>query len=175
MKKQICEGICWFRTVTLVVLVLMSLVLAGCAASGNYGSLRRSRDIDNVFMAYEVLPDHRYYTSGGYDAPNAILAIHQDYDLVTDLWWSIPNVNSAQIRKWIDTISPQENYTGTKGYFGAYILSPEGKRVGVWYSIQHSTVIKFYAENKVEVYTPDLFQRGELFMGDGGDGNIIIR
>ena len=175
MKKLFYKGVGWLWTVTLVVAVIISLVLAGCVTSGNHGSLKRSRDIDNVFLAYEVLPDHRYYTSGGYDSPNAILAIHQDYELVTDLWWSIPNVNSAQIRKWIDTISPEENYTGTKGYFGAYIHSPEGERVGVWYSIQSSTVIKFYAENKVEVYTPDLFQRGELFMGDGGDGNIIIR
>ena len=171
MKKSLYKEMGWFWTVTSVVAVIMSLALAGCATSGNHGNLKRSRDIDNAFLAYEVLPDHRYYTSGGYDAPNAILAINRDYELVTDLWQSIPNVDSAQIRKWMDAISPKENYSGANSYFGAYILSPEGKRVGVWYAKQNSTVIKFYAGNKVEVYTPELYQREELFYGDGG-GNI---
>ena len=175
MEKLFNRGTGWLRMTILSGALIVSLVLSGCASTGvNRGRLERDRDIDNKFYAYEVLPDHRYYTSGGYDKPNAILAIHKDYELVTDLWLSIPNVNSAQIRKWIDTISPKENYRGSKGYFGAYILDPNGNRVGVWYSIQDTTVIKFLGENKLEVYTPDLFQPGELFMGDG-ESPVILR
>ena len=175
MGKLFYGGTGWLRIATLIGTLIVSLVLSGCASTGgNHGRLKRNRDIDYKFYAYEVLPDHRYYTSGGYDKPNAILAIHKDYELVTDLWLSIPNVNSAQIRKWIDTISPKEDYRGSKGYFGAYILDPNGNTVGVWYSIQNTTVIKFLGENKLEVYTPDLFQPGELFMGNGG-GPIIIK
>ncbi len=175
MEKLFNREAGWFRTATLAGALIVSLVLSGCTSTdADYGRLKRNRDIDYKFYAYEVLPDHRYYTSGGYDKPNAILAIHKDYELVTDLWLSIPNVNSAQIRKWIDTISPKENYRESKGYFGAYILDPNGNRVGVWYSIQDTTVIKFLGENKLEVYTPDLFQPGEL-SGDGGKTNIRIR
>jgi len=173
METLFYRGTGWLRMATFGVALAVILVFTGCAATGgNYGRLERSRDLDRMFLSYEVSPDHRYYTSGGYDKPNAILAIHKDYELVTDLWLSIPNADTAQMRKWIDTISPEEDFRGTEGYFAAYILDPEGNKVGFWYSIQDSTVIKFLGENKIQVYTPDLFQPGELFMGDG-DGGII--
>jgi len=147
----------WNRLSTLLAAILTLFLLIGCAAGGNYGKLDRDRDLDNMFLNYEVLPDHRYYTSGGYDAPDAILAIHRDYELDNsgNLWVTIPNVDYAQMRKWIDTIAPEENYRAD-GYFAAYILDPNGKRVGVWYSIQSTTTVKFLEGNKILVYTPDL-------------------
>ena len=173
MKELFYKGSTRFRTVTMVA-ALVVMVLAGCASTGaNRGTLVRNRDLEKTILAYEVLPDHNYYTSGGYDLPNAILGIHKDYQLVTDLWHSIPNVNTAQMRKWIDTISPDMNY-GTRGYYAAYILDPAGKKVGYWYSIQDNTVIKFLGENKIQVYTPDLFQPGDLW-GNGGGTNIKIK
>jgi hypothetical protein len=68
---------------------------------------------------------------------------------------TIPTVDYAQMRKWIDTIAPEENYRAD-GYFAAYILDPNGKRVGAWYSIQSTTTVKFLEGNKILVYTPDL-------------------
>ncbi len=147
----------WNRLSTLLAAILTLFLLIGCAAGGNYGKLDRDRDLDNMFLNYEVLPDHRYYTSGGYDAPDAILAIHRDYELDNpgNLWVTIPTVDYAQMRKWIDTIAPEENYRAD-GYFAAYILDPNGKRVGAWYSIQSTTTVKFVEGNKILVYTPDL-------------------
>ncbi len=147
----------WNRLSTLLAAILTLFLLIGCAAGGNYGKLDRNRDLDNIFLNYEVLPGHRYYTSGGYDAPDAILAIHRDYELDNpgNLWVTIPNVDYAQMRKWIDTIAPEENYRAD-GYFAAYILDPNGKRVGAWYSIQSTTTVKFLEGNKILVYTPDL-------------------
>jgi hypothetical protein len=147
----------WNRLSTLLAAVLTLFLLIGCAAGGNYGKLDRNRDLDNMFLNYEVLPDHRYYTSGGYDAPDAILAIHRDYELDNpgNLWVTIPNVDYTQMRKWIDTIAPEENYRAG-GYFAAYILDPNGKRVGAWYSIQSTTTVKFLEGNKILVYTPNV-------------------
>ncbi|MEK6197659.1 MAG: hypothetical protein N2B58_05740 [Desulfobacterales bacterium] len=56
-----------------------------------------------------------------------------------------------------------------------YILDPEGKQVGFWYSIQNYTVVKFLEENKIEVYTPDLIQPGDGFDGNGGSMRIKLR
>ena len=175
MEKLFYSEAGWFRLAILVVAAMaVSLVFSGCATTGaNRGMLERNRDLERTLLSYEVFPDHQYYTSGGYDKPNAILGIHEDYELVTDLWLHIPNVNTAQMRKWIDTISPDQDY-GSKGYFAAYILDPEGNKVGFWYSIQDTTTIKFLGDNKLQVYTPDLFQPGEL-SGDGGETDIRIR
>jgi hypothetical protein len=148
----------WNRVSTLSAAILAFFLLAGCVTGGNYGKFDRDRDLDNMFLNYEVLPDHRYYTSGGYDAPDAILAIHSDYELedAASLWVPIPNVDYAQMRKWIDTIAPEQNYRYSNGYFAAYILDLNGKRVGAWYSIASYTPVKFLEGNKIQVYTPDL-------------------
>ena len=150
----------------LLAAFLALFLLVGCAG-GNYGKLNRDRDLDNMFLNYEVLPDHRYYTTGGYDAPNAILAIHRDYALDNpgNLWVSIPNVGSGQMRKWIDTIAPDQNYRWSGRYFAAYILDPMGKRVGAWFAIENHTTVKFLEGNKIQVYTPQLNQ--DFYMNRG--------
>ena len=151
----------------LLAIVIILLFVSGCADTGDRGTLRRDRDLYNMFSAYQVMPDHNYFTSGGYDKPNAILGIHKDYEMITEANWRlIPNVSSAQVEKWIRTIDPEDREVGSN-YFAYYILDPEGKRVGFWYSIQKHTVIKFLEGNKIEAYPPELIQPGDGFGGDG--------
>ena len=158
----------------LLLITVISLLFSGCAGTKNYGTFHFDRELDNMFLSYQVLPDYNYYTSGGYDKPNAILGVHKDYQMVTDFWVSIPNVNSAQLEKWIRATDPQDTGPGHK-YLAYYILDPEGKQVGFWYSIQNHTVVKFLEDNRVEVYTPDLIQPGDGFDGDGRGMSIKIR
>ena len=146
----------WNELFTLVITISTLFLLVGCATGGNFGKTERNRDLDNMFLNYQVLPDHRYYTTGGYDAPAAILAIQSDYilDNSGNLWVPIPNVDQAQMKKWIDTIAPDQNYRGTNSYFAAYILDPDGKRVGAWYSIEPNATVKFLDGKRILVNTP---------------------
>lgn len=157
----------WYRPVSLVAALLTLFLLLGCAG-GNYGKLERNRDLDNMFLNYEVLPDHRYYTTGGYDAPNAILAIHRDYELDNqgNLWVGIPNISSEQIRKWVDTISPEQDYRYGGAYFASYILNLDGQKIGAWYSYETFTTIKFLDDNRIQVYTPPLNKNMEFNGGE---------
>jgi hypothetical protein len=156
MKKYLIVSHFWNGFLTTIITFSIVIGVIGCAATGDRGSLQRDRDLNNRIVAYEVLPDHNYYFSGSFGRPNAILGIHNDYQLVSDLWQSV-QVDSLQMRKWISAISP-DAMRGTAGYFAAYILDPDGKRVGFWYSIQSNTTIRFPGENKVEVFTPSLNQ-----------------
>jgi hypothetical protein len=71
-----------------------------------------------------------------------------------NLWVPVPNVDSGQMRKWMETIAPEQNYRWSNAYFAAYILDPTGKRVGAWYAIESQTTVKFLEGNKIQVYTP---------------------
>ena len=147
----------WNRFFTLLAAIITLFLLAGCVTtSGNYGKTVRDRDLNNMFLNYEVLPDHNYYTTGGYDKPDAILALHKDYELdnTKTYWRLIPNVDYAQMRKWIDTIAPEQDYRYSNAYFAAYILDPEGKRIGAWYAIDPHATVKFLEGNKILVYAP---------------------
>lgn len=157
MKKETVDvNIVWTSLITALVIAVAGL-LANCATSGTFGSLERNQELNQKILNYEVLPDYKYYSSGGYDSPNAILGIHKDYQLVSDLW-APAQISSAQMEKWIQAIDP-ESYRGPVGYFAAYILDPDGKKVGIWYSIQNTTTVKFLEGKKIEVYTPNVSPR----------------
>ena len=51
----------------LLATAIIFLFVTGCVASGNRGILRRDRELGQMFMSYQVMPDHNYFTSGGYD------------------------------------------------------------------------------------------------------------
>jgi hypothetical protein len=150
----------WNRLLSLLAAILALFLVTGCATGGIYGTLDRDRDLDNSFRNYEVLTDHNYYTSGGYDVPNAILLIHKDYELDNsgNLWKAIPNVDYNQMRKWVSVISSEQDFNRTGDYYAAYILDQNGKRVGVWYSVEIFATVKFLGGNKIFVYTPALSQ-----------------
>jgi hypothetical protein len=150
---------------TLLASALMLLLLAGYAAAGNiYGSLDRDRDLDNMFRNYEVLQDYNYFTSGGYDTPNAILLIQKDYEMDNpgNLWTPIPYVDYEQMRKWVSVISSEQDFNRSGNYYAAYILDQNGQRIGVWYSVEVFATVKFLEGNKVLVYTPELNQHRSI-------------
>lgn len=142
----------------LVLTVFMFAAFAGCVAGGNYGTMKFDRELDNRFTAYQVLPDHNYYITGGYGAPAAILAIHEDYQLdnSANLWVGVADVSSAQMQTWIDNLSPDVNFWEEKHFMASYILDPDGKRVGAWYSGRRTTTVLFLEDNRIKVYPPDM-------------------
>jgi hypothetical protein len=152
---------------TLLASAFMIFLLAGYAAAANiYGTLDRDRDLDNMFLNYEVLQDYNYYTSGGYDAPNAILLINKDYKLDNpgNLWVTIPSVDNNQMRKWVSSIGGQQ-VLRSANYYAAYILDQNGQRVGVWYSVEMFASVKFPGEGKIFVQTPALNRNYSILSG----------
>ena len=143
-----------------VVLLLLLTMAVGCAGGKNQGKLVLDRELDNTFTSYQVLPDHEYYITGSYASPSAILAIHKAYrlDNESNLWVPVPDADSDQMRIWIGNL---DKYGGIKFWSGpefmaAYILGPDNKRVGAWYSGQRYTRLEFFEENRIKVSPPDL-------------------
>ena len=146
--------------ITILASTLMILLLVSSAVADIYGTQIRDRDLDNRFRDYEVLQDYNYYTSGGYDRPNAILLIHKDYELDNpgNLWVPIPYVDYNQKKKWVSVISSEQDANRSGNYYATYLLDQNGKKVGVWYSIEVFATVKFVDEGKILVYTPELRQ-----------------
>ena len=147
---------------TLLASALMLFLLAGYAAAGTvFGKLDRDRELDKMFRNYEVLQDYNYYTSGGYDVPNAILLINKNYKLDNpgNLWKWIPEVDYEQMRKWVSVISSEQDFNRSGGYTAAYILDRNGQRVGVWYSVEDFATVRILEGKRILAYTPDLFHK----------------
>ncbi|MDX1775001.1 MAG: hypothetical protein R3297_00300 [Desulfobulbales bacterium] len=152
---------------TLIASAIAVFLLVGHAAGGIYGTLDRDRDLDNMFRSYEVLQDYNYFSTGGYDRPNAILLIHKDYELDNpgNLWLPIPSVDYSQKRKWVSVISSEQDFNRSGKYYAAYILDQDGRKVGVWYSVETFATVKFLEGNRIYVRTPELFHRYSILSG----------
>lgn len=107
------------------------LILAGC--SGQYGRLSVNDSVKNQIENYQVLPDHNYYYSGAEVSPRAIIGIHKDYTLKSDLWKPV-ELTPDQLKKWM--IYFGSSTTSDQPFNGSEILTPDGNRIGIWYAFK---------------------------------------
>ena len=77
----------------------------------------------------------------------------------------ILNVDYNQKKKWISVISTEQDFNRSGDYYAAYILDQNGKKVGVWYSVETFATVKFHEGNKILVYTPELNHNYSILSG----------
>jgi hypothetical protein len=131
------------------ILVVGTMVLSGCGTSNN-GRLQNSREASQIFENNQLLPNHTYYYSGFQRIPYGIIGIDDTYTLRSSHWRPIelnPTLlNQLKYRMaHVYSLNPR----------GAWILDPEGNRVGIWYSSQSTTRIRIEKNNQIVVVTPE--------------------
>ena len=150
------------RAICLGALCLISFA-ALCGCSENYGRLQRSREVDQIFKTYRVLPDHQYYYTGPEGRPDAIMGIQNEYTLETTQWTQF-NASDDILKKWVDTINFHHS-TRVRYYpYGFFILDPAGSRLGIWYSIWDGTTVIMKDDKHIQVFPPaksDIFEDGD--------------
>jgi hypothetical protein len=131
--------------------IAITIASGGCAQ--NYGRLQRSAEVDKIFITYEVLPDHTYYYVGPDGRPDAIMGIESVYTLETTRWTQF-DPSDDTLKKGVDWMNFHHS-TSVRYYpYGFFILDPEGKKLGIWYSIWDWTTVIMKEENRIEVYPP---------------------
>lgn len=144
-----------------LLLIWMLIIFVGC--DEQYGRIHSSLKVSQMFETYEVLDDYKYYFSGSDVKPDGIIGIHKNYTLDSSLWKPV-DLTSQQLQSWIEIIT---NYHGvTFSNYGAFILDPSGKQIGVWYSQWGEGTIKMKDDNHIMVTTPDKTSNKLLFLRD---------
>jgi hypothetical protein len=132
----------------MIVLGLVGL-LCSCATTSRSGQLQSSHDITQLFEKAQVLSDHKYYYSGLQGVPDAIIGIHPNYTLQAKLWRQV-DFSHLALKKWtfrmnsVALVKPQ----------GAWILGPDGDRLGIWFSAHRQTSVRLDKENRLVVAPP---------------------
>ena len=132
-----------------IILVLMMAIISGCG-SPNYGRLQSSDEVTQMYKNNQILSDHQYYVSGFQRIPYGIVGIDNNYKLRSTRWKPIelnPTVLN-QLAYRMDIVYSLEPR-------GAWILGPDGNRVGIWYSSKNQTMVKLEKDNYVVVLTPE--------------------
>ena len=139
-------------------ILLVSVMISGCFE--NYGRLKHNAEVSRAFQTYQVEPEYKYYYYGRTNMPYAIVGIDRTYHMRSRVWREVDH-DTEKFRKMIfwtwDDIrySYQRNFTQ-----GAYILDPEGKRIGVWYSGLWWAAIRFEDDRRIVVMPETPFLGG---------------
>ena len=129
-------------------LLIIFFSLTACSTP-NYGSLKGSSEVTQLFENNQILPDHDYYFYGFQRIPYAIIGVHRDYKLYSRVWQYIKltptTLNQLKYRMDIVYRAPPR---------GAWIVSADGNRVGIWYSSEYSTAVETKPDNRIMIVPP---------------------
>ena len=140
------------RQSLLAVFIIASL--AGCFA--NYGRLETSSDVDQAFRNYEMLDHYQYYYSGRENKPSAIIGIDPAFQFSSKYWTAI---EPSQFETMVGRMFPDYGYL-----YGAYMMAPDGRKAGVWYSWVNNYTVKFEGD-RIIVFSPEPY-------ADAGNGDF---
>ena len=107
--------------------LVMPLVLFGCGA--HYGKISNVTTIGPDYGTVQVNPDYRYYYTGRFTVPYAIIGLYKAYTLSSKMWseLDIEPEELMILASYLYLPDRNQAYSGN-------ILDPSGKRIGVWYS-----------------------------------------
>jgi len=156
------------KSMALSLLLLgISFALTGCITCEECGSLKIHHDIARLFLNNEIVPGYNYFYSGTSQWPSAIMAIDASYTVKAEFWKPV-ELSGQDLSEWLQKAA---NWNGLRrtNKNGAEILSPEGERVGIFFSKYDNLITKFQGNKVIQVYPPSyLAGRGG---GSGGKDN----
>jgi hypothetical protein len=137
----------------IVLAAAAALMLAGCAGTGKPLLLERSLEVNKLVEGAVILPGHAYYYAGPESKPDVIVAIDRKYTFRQSVHWHEVTPTEELLRSWNRII---DNYYRIRDrYYGAWILTPDGQKAGIWYSRHTNTVIEYPAPDQIIIYRPD--------------------
>jgi hypothetical protein len=123
------------------------IFLTACAAK--YGKLQYDNEVDLAFQNFDMIDTYDYYFSGRPNKPSAIIGIDTKFEFSSRFWTVI---EADQFETMVGRLSPPEY-----GFLnGAYMLAPDGRKAGVWYSWVRISSFKFDGD-RIIVNSPEPF------------------
>jgi hypothetical protein len=140
---------------------LCFLLLGMISCSGlirNYGLINPSAVITNEFESFRINPELNYYISGSDLHPNAILGLREDLQLDPRTLWKRVVMTPTKMKELVGDMKTKVSEFGLSLYlYGFELITPDGRPVGVWYSIPTArTLLRMNEDNTIWIETPDI-------------------
>jgi hypothetical protein len=123
---------------TIAFVMLLSVVLTAQTAFSDTkrkgSSIISSREATDIWHSYEILPNYNYYYSGPKSQPNYIIGIDDKYQFTSKLWKPV-DLTPEMLKNWFNYTRPRVGYSLDR--YGAFIIGPNGERLGLWYSVKN--------------------------------------
>ncbi len=150
------------RTSYLLILLSMTALFSGCVAatsSQNLGKgIKENHEVTRKYRSLTIEAGYNYYYSGPELSPDAIMGIDKALTVQSKFWHQI-DLTTEQLEYWVkwgDRQSSDEGFSSRYmgRYMGAYILDPNGKVIGDWYSKKDWGIFEFPGNNVIIPHPP---------------------
>ena len=132
----------------IIALIIIAIGLfTGCGAK--YGVLRTNPEVTATFKSRTPDPDYTYYYYRNAVNPKVIIGIDKDYTLTSDLWIKV-DPERVTVERLLERLLMSQMTT----FYGANLISPDGKIMGVWFSASSGATIKMRSEYEIEYVRP---------------------
>ncbi len=138
-----------------LLIVLLSLILTGCAGCPDCGSIVQDHRITQKFNAATIEPNYRYYYSGNESEPDAIIGVKKEYSLEGGYWHEV-ELTEKKLKWWVTSIESSRGLYHEE-YNGYEVKTPGGEVTGVYYSRMEWVIIRYPRENVIYVSEPEFF------------------
>jgi len=120
--------------VSVLLLVVILIAQTGFTATKRKGSsIVNSREATEIWHSYEIQPNYHYYYSGPKSQPNYIIGIDDKYQFTSKKWKPV-DLTPKMLKNWFNYIRPRVGFSMDR--YGAFIVGPNGERLGLWYSVK---------------------------------------
>ena len=148
------------------VYLVIAFCLALTACTGqlfrNYGRIDPSRGATEAFERYDVNPNFRYYISGSDFTPNAMIGLDRRYRIDPETLWREVEMTPERMKGIVQPMKSRA-FEYFQHQYGFEISDPDGRPIGVWYSILEArTFVRMNENGTVRIDTPDLDTYGDL-------------
>ena len=130
-------------------LVLSFAILTGFFSG--YGRLTRSREVTHAFESNSIFPEHRYYIIGIGFASAAIVGIDRSYKPRARFWREV-DLSKIEIKDLVERMINRDGYSP----HGFFILDPNGKKAGVYYSSVYWAAVKIEDGGRIAMLSPHI-------------------
>ena len=134
----------------ITALLAAIFLFSGFTGCDNYGKLKRDPSLTKAFQNYQVDDGYTFYYLGRDNRPYAIAGIDPRYTLKSEFWQPM-EPKTEQFRIMIYWIWTEHNYEP----YGAYIIGPDGNKVGVFYSSIDRVAVYIDKANQTVSLIPD--------------------
>jgi hypothetical protein len=155
-KKGTSKKLAIGRIMSIEGILFVVAVFSGC--SGIDGSYKRDAEIYQSFQTNQVNRNYTYYYNGVGNQVYAIVGIEPKYRIQSKFWRQV-EPDTDTFKKLTGQIWEDYGYRT----YGADLLDPAGKKIGIVYTSIYDVAVKFLGDNQIEVLlgTPYLWGPGD--------------
>jgi hypothetical protein len=128
--------------------IIVLLIIGLCfltACSSDYGVLRTDPEVTKTFKSRNPYPGYNYYFTRNAIHPQAIMGIDKEYTLKSKIWTEVDS-SGVSLEQLLERVL-MSKYTSL---YGANLISPDDKKMGVWFSPSSGATIKMGSEYEIE-------------------------